>query len=91
MVVTLGLARYEPVLGPGSHIVISWDRIDGALVKRNAAPVLAHEIAHYCRGRASICRRDSCKARSNRTNMRNLCWKPLAFAVEHGASRVLDS
>jgi len=70
----------------GSQIVIFWERIEATTNTRDAPPllahVMAHEIGHVLEGTSRHSASGLMKAHWDKTDVRDLCWKPMPFAEE---------
>lgn len=85
-------AEYRPeMLGyampyEGTRIVVFWERIEAMAPNREAtqllAHVIAHEIAHVLQGTSRHSASGLMKAHWDRTDIRNLYWKPMPFTEE---------
>jgi hypothetical protein len=70
----------------GTRIVVFWERIEATAPNRDAAQllahVMAHEIGHVLEGTSRHSASGLMKAHWDKTDVRDLCWKPMPFAEE---------
>ena len=70
----------------GSQIVIFWERIEATAPNGDAAQllahVMAHEIGHVLEGTSRHSASGIMKAHWDKSDVRELCWKPMLFAEE---------